>query len=504
MKIKNLINNVEILESYNLDYNLNIKSLSDNSTKCKNESLFFCVNGFSCNGENYVNQAVKNGAIAIVCEHKLNVKIAQIIVKDVRKTMSLMCANFYNNCHKKLKIIGIIGTNGKTSCSKTIKAMLENLDKEVGFIGTNMVCYNNSKYETSLTTPDPLQLHKIFKDMVKCNVEYCIIEVSAHAIFLNKVYGIKFETLLFTNISQDHLDFFGSMDNYANVKMNFFNLKNAKSCVINIDDEYGRGIVKNTNLPIITYGIKNPSEIFAINIKLSLEGSEFVVNVVDDIFKVKTCLSGMFNVYNLLGCIGVLKIIGFSEKDIKNASKNLQQVEGRFNLIKCGQKFNIILDYAHTPKSFECLLSNVKNLTKNKNICVFGCPGNRDELKRSIMGEIAGKFCDFVIITADNPQYENSFLIMKEIEKGIKNTNCQYLLIEDRKLAIKCAMSVASNNSNLLILGKGIESYQNINGFEVPYSDLVTIKECVREYLQGDKINLKNKKNVKNLNNFIY
>lgn len=487
MKVKKIINNVNIKALKNVDETQEISNLTDNSLGCSKNSMFFCLNGTNVSGENYAKQAIENGATIIVTENELSLNIPQIIVEDTRVAISEMSSNFYSNAHKKLKVIGVVGTNGKTSSANIIYTMLNSLGENTGFIGTNLVMINGKNYNTNLTTPDPIELHKIFKKMVTNKVKYCVMEVSAHAIYFNKVKGINFETLLFTNISQDHLDFFKDMQTYASVKTNFFNQKNAKSCVVNVDDDYGKNILSSTDLPAISYGIKNPSEIFAINIKMNLDGSSYVVNMLDYIFNVKTKLCALFNVYNVLGAIGVLKMIGFEENQIELACKNINVVGGRFNLIKLGQKFNIIVDYAHTPEGLKSLLQETRNLTKKSNICVFGCPGNRDELKRSIMGEIAGNNCEFVVLTSDNPQYENSFRIIKEVEKGIKKTNCQYIIVEDRKLAIKCALSVLKNDCNLLIVGKGAENYQNINGFKIPYNDSLAVKECVIEFLEGNK-----------------
>lgn len=483
MKLKDLLKNVEVVNSINYDEDINIESVCDNSNKCVKNSMFICINGYNTNGQQYVKQAKNNGAIVVVSENIANLKLCQIVVKNSRKALSIISQNFYNNANKQLKIIGIVGTNGKTSCCNIIFNMLSDLNKKVGMIGTNIVKFNNKEYEIDLTTPDPLQLNEWFFKMQQQDVEYVVMEVSAHAIYLNKVFGIKFECLLYTNISQDHLDFFKTMENYSKVKIDFFNLKNAKSCVINVDDDYAKTLLSQTDLPVLTYGIKNPSDIFAINLKMDLSGSSFVANICDDIGSVTTNLKGLFNVYNILGAMGVIKMLGFSSDKIFKSIEKLNVVNGRFNILKCGQNFNVVIDYAHTPESLETILSEIKSLTKNDIICVFGCPGNRDELKRSLMGKIAGKYCSFVVITNDNCQYENSFLIMKEIEKGVKKTNCQYLVVEDRKMAIKCAMSVVKPNQTLLIAGKGMENYQNINGFKVPYSDFKVATDCLTQML---------------------
>ena len=493
MKLKQVLKNIEILEKINYDENVEIKGICDNSCLVKNGDLFICINGYSTNGGNYAYDAENKGAVVIVSTKKLDVDCIQIIVKDDRKALSIIASNYYNNSHKRLKMIGVIGTNGKSSCSQIIFDMLKGLNKDVGLIGTNIIRYNNEILENSMTTPDPIKLHKTLYDMEQVGIEYVVMEVSAHAIYLSKVYGIQFETLLFTNISQDHLDFFKTMDIYAKVKTDFFSLENAKSCVLNIDDSYGQKIMLKNELPCITYGLKNPSDIFAIDIKLNLKKSNFIANICDDIINIETKLIGLFNVYNTLGAIGVLKILGFKIEEIIKAVKSIKIVEGRFNSVDANQNFNVIIDYAHTPKSLEVVLKQVRKLTRGNIITILGCPGNRDETKRCIMGELAGRLSDFVIITTDNPQYENVYRIIREIEQGVKQTDSQYLIIEDRKMAVRCALSICDDNSTLLVVGKGSEDYQNINGYKIPYNDEEVIKECLQEELDARKISKKRK-----------
>mgnify|MGYP004643225881 FL=1 len=493
MKLSKLLLNLDIVEKVNYDEDIEIDNIYDNSCKVTKNSLFICISGYSTNGENYAYDAEKNGAVVIVSTKKLNVKCTQIIVKDDRKALSIIASNYFDNSHRNLKMIGVVGTNGKSSCSQIIFDMLKGLNKNVGLIGTNIIRYNDEILENSMTTPDPIKLHKTLNDMEKAGVSYVVMEVSAHAIYLSKVYGIKFETLLFTNISQDHLDFFKTMENYANVKMDFFNLTNANSCVINIDDDYGQKILLKNNLPCLSYGLKNPSDIFAIDIKLNLKKSSFIANICDDIINIESKLIGLFNVYNVLGAIGVLKILDFKIEEIIKAVKNIKIVEGRFNSVDIGQNFNVIIDYAHTPKSLEVVLNQVKKLTRGNIITIFGCPGNRDETKRSIMGEIAGTLSNFVIITTDNPQYENVYRIIREIEQGVKQTDSQYLIVEDRKMAIRCALSICDDNSTLLVVGKGAESYQNVNGYKIHYCDEDVVKECLEEELKTRKVSKKRK-----------
>lgn len=490
MQLKTLIKNLEITQTLNVDENVDILDICSNSKTCKADSIFVCLSGTNTDGQIYVHEAIKNGAKVVVCECVLDASVPQIVVKNARISLTKLCANFFNNPQNKLKFVSVVGTNGKTSTAHILAHILTHANKKVGIIGTNGIFYGGKKYFNDMTTPDPYMLFKTLQKMRDANVEYVIMEVSAHAIFFNKVYGIKNECTIFTNFSQDHLDFFGTMQNYKQVKLSYLTLQNTKSLVVNIDDKVGKEILQSTNILTLTYGIKNPSDVFAVNISMNLEGSEFVVNNLDNVYSIKTNLTCLFNVYNILSCISACNILGISKKIIQKSLLSLSQIDGRFNLIKSKQNFNIIIDYAHTPKSLQSLLQNIKKLTKSKIITVFGCPGNRDELKRSIMGEIAGQLSDYVIVTTDNPEYENSIRIMRHIENGIKKTNTPYKLVDDRQNAINLALSLASPKSTVLIVGKGSEDYQLINGKHVEYSDYL----AVEQYLSmAKKLKLDNK-----------
>lgn len=491
MELEKLISNIDILQKVNFNAKIIVNSLEMNSAKCGKNSLFFAINGTNTSGEIYADIAVKNGANVVVTEHKLkNLNVCQLIVDNTRCAMAKISANFYENAHKKLKIISIVGTNGKTSTAHILGSILSCAGKKVGIIGTNGCFICGKKIKNDMTTPDPIELHKLFFDMASFGVEYVVMEASAHAIKLHKLDGIISQCAIFTNFSQDHLDFFCAMDNYKQTKLSFFTPKFTQCCIANIDDLVGQELVKTTALPCITYGIKNPSDIFAVNISMNLKGSEFVVNAFDDVYKIKTNLTCLFNVYNILSCIACANFLGITKSVIKKALQNITQIAGRFNLIDLKQNFNIVIDYAHTPESLKVLLENIKVLTKSKVITVFGCPGNRDELKREIMGEIAGNFSDFCVITSDNPQFENSYRIMRQIERGIYKTNCPYRLVDDREEAISLAISLAQPKYTVLIVGKGEEDYQNINGEHIPYNDKNAIE---KQLMLAKKLKLENK-----------
>lgn len=499
MKIKTVLSNLNIKSIRNYNEEINVVNICDNSTNVKNGDLFVALCGTNTTGMNYCTDAINNGAVVVVCDSKFQDKIEKnqknnkmcfVFVDDSRKAFAILCANFFDNAVKDLKIISVVGTNGKTSTAKIISNILMTSNKSVGVIGTNAIYFNNEKIENDMTTPDPYFLHKTFFEMRQKGIEFVVMEISAHAIYFQKVYGIKSECMIFTNFSQDHLDFFKTMENYKRTKVDYFCKQNTKCIVVNIDDEVGREILKKADVPCITYGIKNPSDIFALNISMNLEGSEFVVNMLDKVFSVKSNLTCLFNVYNILASISACSLFQTKISTIKLALKQTKEIEGRFNLIKSKQNFNIIVDYAHTQESLKNLLQNVKTLTKGKIITVFGCPGNRDELKREIMGEIAGNNSDYVVLTTDNPQYENSFRIMRNIEAGLLKTNCPYKMIDDRKDALMLAISLADNKSTIVVAGKGMEEYQNINGEHIAYNDKKQIEELL---IMAKKLKLNDK-----------
>ena len=486
--------------------------LTFNSKLCERKSLFFCLNGTKTNGFMYIDEAIKNGAVAIVLndenlkkylslkdknigrydrvkirnnykkikidnsKQNINSNVSFIVVKNVRKEMSKISAKFYGNPQNKLKIIGITGTNGKTSCSYLIATLLKSFGKKVGVIGTNGVFIGNKKFDAHMTTPDSIELFKIFAKMVKAKVEYCIMEVSAHAIYLNKVYGINFAVKCLTNVKSDHLDFFKSQPNYENTKMNFFNIQDV--AVVNYDDKTGKKLAKKyKNYSFFGKKSKN-SQI--INKNLGLGNTNFVLRIEGVNYFIKTGLTGEFNIYNITLSICVLLKLGFKLEEVFDKVKYINNVDGRFDVVYKSDDFNIVIDYAHTTDSLKNLLKTITAVSRSKNIIVFGCPGERDTTKRFLMGKLAGKFCEYIILTTDNPASENSKRIMFEIGEGVKRSNKQnrYFYIENRQKAIKKAIKIAKKvkKCNILIVGKGIENYQIIGDKFKKYSDYDIVK----------------------------
>ena len=475
MKLSELIKNVETKKIIG-DCEVEISEIKTDSSSISKGNLFVCLNGANYDGHNFALEAEKYGAVAIVTEKKLDVFITQIIVNDTRKALSIISANFYKNAHKKLKIVGVTGTNGKTTTTYLITSILMNSGVKCGIIGTLGIYYSGKFIEADLTTPDPLVLHKTFYDMVNDGVEVVVMEVSAHAIYLSKIYGIDFEIGVFTNCTQDHLDFFKDMKNYSDTKIRFFIENNINHIVTNIDDNTGLDIYKKVKST--SYGLKNPSDIFALDIKNTKNGVKFVMNLFDEVFVVKTNLLGEYNVYNCMASAVATKFLGVSGEDIVKGIEQLKGVSGRLEKVY-DNRFMVFIDYAHTPDGLEKTLEALKKTCAGRLICIFGCGGNRDKEKRHLMGEISGRIADFTVITSDNPRFEEPMEIIWQIEKGILKNSENYVIVEDRKQAIKYAVNYAKKGDTILIAGKGSEKYQEVFGIKRFYNDVDALNEIL-------------------------
>lgn len=456
---------------------LEIEGIAFNANECKNGYLFFALNGVERKGTDYVPEAVKAGATVVVSQESISFSVPSVRVVNDRRALAIASANFYGNAHRKLKIIAVTGTNGKTSTCKMISEILRFSGKSVAVFGTLGIFINNRKLGQSLTTPDPTELHRAFEIAYLAGVEYVVMEVSAHALYLEKLYGIKFDIAVFTNLTRDHLDFFGDMESYFKAKRKLFTVSDVGFAVVNSDDAYGRSILESSYLPIATYGIYNPADVFAIDATYS-NGTRCVVNCFDDIFRLDTHFNGEFNVYNALASITVARLLSVETKDIIGAFLSMREADGRFNVIDGGRR--VIIDYAHTPDGLENLLKSARPLTAGRLIAVFGCGGNRDHGKRPLMGGIAGKYADFTILTSDNPRYEDPLSIIEEIEAGVVAVGGKYAIVPDRESAVNYAVTLAEKDDVIVLAGKGAEEYIEEKGVKRPYSDKTTVLNALR------------------------
>lgn len=478
MKLKNLLKNVnakEIIGSVEVE----ISNLTMDSKESLANALFVCIKGENFDGHNFVFEAKRNGTVAIICEKRLDTELTQIIVENSRQALGIICGNFYDNPQRRMKIVGVTGTNGKTTVTYMIKNVLDRYGIKCGVIGTLGSCYGDVFLEPSLTTPDTIELFNILNKMQKSGVSVVIMEVSAHASSLYKVDNIDFFAGVFTNLSQDHLDYFITMEKYKEAKLRFLNKDRCKFLIVNADDELGRELVSK-NDKTLSYGIENPADVFAIDLKQTEYGESFVINLFDNIYEINLKAFGKFNVYNALASMQTCSILGVPTEFIADAMNRFTGVEGRLQRVY-SKDFSIFIDYAHTPDGLEKALKALKGYSEGKLICVFGCGGNRDSDKRAKMGEISARLADLTIITSDNPRFEEPMSIIREIEKGVRRISDGYVLIQDRKDAIKYSLNQVGEGDIILIAGKGSEKYQEVLGVKHPFDD----KEIVEEFIKG-------------------
>ena len=457
--------------------NIQIDNLTNSSTKDTSNALYFCLKGSKVDGHDYAEEAVNNGAVCLVVERYLDLPVTQILVDNSRLAMSTISAKFYEFDKSQIRFIGVTGTNGKTTTSFITRHILQNLGKCVGMIGTEGIYIGDIKLPATLTTPDPIQLHKIIHDMDQNNIEFVVMEVSAHAIALNKIDSIMYDVVGLTNITQDHLDYFNTMENYARAKAELFTYKHAQKAIINIDDKYTRAILKKCNIDVKTLSLKRVADIMVEESELDINKTEAVINIDGKHYMLNTSLTGEYNLANTLMAVNFCASLGFEITDIMQAlNKSKINVPGRLNLLTTPTKSMVVIDYAHTPDGIEKVLSTLNQIKRGDIIVVFGCGGNRDNSKRAEMGKIATNLADYVVITSDNPRDENPYQIIADINKGISKQN-KHVNIENRASAINYALAIAKENDIVAILGKGNEAYQEIKGEKQPFSDYKVVED---------------------------
>ena len=473
MKLSQLLKGVSVVRVYN-ESDCEITGIQYNSAKIEKDNLFVAIKGFTTDGHKYIPSAAQKGAVAIVCqEYCPDVSCTQIIVDDSRVAEAQISANFFGNPADKFKLIGVTGTNGKTTCTYLIKKILEYCGYKVGLIGTNQNMIGDKVFETGRTTPDSFELWQLFRQMADENVDYVVMEVSSHALELSRVYGCKFCVGAFTNLTQDHLDFHKTMENYAFAKQKLFDISDA--AVINTDDEYGSKMAQKCDCDILTYGIGGQADLRAEDIKLTESGVEFTV---DDL-QYSLDIPGKFSIYNALCAIGVCKKCGLDDEIISHALKSANGVKGRAEVVNTNTDYTVMIDYAHTPDGIENILNTVRGFAKGRVTILFGCGGDRDNTKRPIMGSVAGKLADFCIITSDNPRSENPMDIINMIEPSVKETGTPYVVIPDRREAIKYALQNGKKGDVIVLAGKGHETYQILSDGVIHFDEREVIHEIL-------------------------
>ncbi len=473
MLLKDILNKIQI-EKVTGNTDIEIKDVQHYSPFVTEGSLFICIEGFKTDGQLYIKDAINRGAVAIVSEKETAAdEITVVQVKNARRAMSSIANYFYNEPTKNLRLIGITGTNGKTTVTYMVKNIFEFCGKRIGLIGTISNWIGNIEIEAIRTTPESLDLQRIFSQMLQHSVDTCVMEVSSHALELGRVDDCIYSIGLFTNLSPEHLDFHIDMENYRNAKKKLF-YKTTLCNIINIDDFHGRIIaeqIKDLKTPLLTFGIKETADIYATNIDMDIKGVRFDINMPNGTIHIDIKIPGMFTVYNAMAAAAICYCLDIAIDKIGEALDNMKSIPGRFEVIEGIEDFIIIVDYAHTPDALENVLRSARMFAKNRIITVFGCGGDRDKTKRAIMGEISGRLSDYTIITSDNPRTEEPSSIMEMIEKGAIKVTDKYSMIEDRKAAIQYAVKMAAGDDIIIIAGKGHEATQIIGNRILPFDD---------------------------------
>ena len=486
MQLKKLIENLHPYVPYDGD-DVEIKSIENDNRKVINGSLFICIKGYTVDGHDFAQKAYESGAVAVIAERKLPLPIPVIVVKDTKRAGSILADVFYQKPTQKLQLIGITGTNGKTTTSHLIDAILKEADQKTGIIGTMYTKIGEEIQETKNTTPEAVTLQKLFHQMVEQKVDTAVMEVSSHALVEGRVFGCDYDIAVFTNLSQDHLDYHGTMEEYKKAKGllftrlgNSFTSEKPKFAILNKDDATAKEYETITAAHILTYGIDTDADIMAKNIRITAAGTSFDLHSPFGTHQVQLKMVGKFNVYNSLASIGAAIASNIPLEVTIKALEKVEGVAGRFETVNAEQNFSVIVDYSHTPDSLQNALQTVKEFAKKNVYVIAGCGGDRDKTKRPLMAKIACQEASYAILTSDNPRSEDPLAILKDMEAGVTGEQ-NYTIIADRKEAIRFAINQAKPGDVILIAGKGHETYQIIGSEVLDFDDRLVAKEAIEE-----------------------
>lgn len=463
-----------------------ITHMTTDSREVKAGALFACIKGYTVDGHDFAQQAYDQGAVALLVEHELtDSPLVQIKVKDVFRVLSFLANEMYDYPTNEMHMIGITGTNGKTSITYILEEIFKKNKQQTALVGTIQMKIGDKSFPIKNTTPEPSYLFNSFQAMKQANVDHCMMEVSSHALEEGRVRGIDFDIAVFTNLTQDHLDYHPSMMDYRLAKERLFQqLGNRydpvrpKYAVINADDAYAEHFIHATSQPVVTYGLTPASDLYATDIQLSATQTQFTLSGMVDEVRITSKLIGKFNVYNMLAATATALKSGVSMNVIKAALESLPGVKGRFQSVQTNTHYSVIVDYAHTPDSLKNVLETIQTFATGKIYCVVGCGGDRDKTKRPLMAHVSETYSDVTILTSDNPRTEDPETIIKDMEKGIESSN--YVVEIDRKQAIHRAIDLARESDVILIAGKGHETYQIIGRETYPFDDY----QVAHDYLE--------------------
>lgn len=488
MELRKILFGIEGLKAKG-SLDLDISSVECDYRQVKQGSLFVAIKGYEVDGHTFINKAIEKGAVAIIFEEGANYKefssaknVTLIMAPNTRSALAKCSCNLFDNPSKKMKVIGITGTKGKTTTSFMLKSILEKQGKKVGLIGTIGIYFGDKLIENSdRTTPESNKLQQVLDLMYKSGIEVVIMEVSSQSLKLDRVTGMEFYAGIFTNLSEDHIskNEHKDMEEYFESKMKLFDM--CKYAFVNADSIYTSKILENMPIENVqTYGIDNYCNLLAKDVTITNTYADYRAKIQDRNERIKVSIPGRFSVYNSLSAISVARLFGTTVEQIKEALETIK-VPGRSELVENKEELKLMIDYAHTPESLKSILETVKTYTIGRVICVFGCGGDRDKNKRPLMGEVSGKLADYTIITSDNPRTEEPETIISDIEDGIKKTKGKYECITDRKEAMKKAISMANTKDIVIFAGKGHETYQEINKKKNPFDERIIIKEIMEE-----------------------
>lgn len=489
MKLYELIQDMPYLIDTRGEMDIEILSITNSSREKVEKGLFFCIPGTRYDSHAFAPQAVENGCCALVVERYLpECTVPQVRVSSGRGALSRMAAAFYGHPAKRMKLVGVTGTKGKTTTSYLIKAICEQAGYKCGLIGTTGNMIGEERMKSNLTTPDPIELQRTLRAMADAGVQVVSMEVSAHAIDMRRLDGLTFEVGCYTNLSQDHLDYFGTMENYFQTKKSFFTSGMVNNAAINADEETAPQVLAELSIPHITYGICAEADLFARDIEITENGVSFELQLQGmHNLRVNLQMTGMFNVYNAIAAASCAMILGVPAEDIKRGLESVKSVPGRIEMLDTGTPYRVILDYSHSPDALKNILKTVREFTRGRVIALFGCGGDRDHGKRPMMGEIGGKLADLCILTSDNPRTEDPMAILSAVESGIKPTGKPYVVIENRREAIRHALEIGREGDVIVLAGKGHETYQEIMGVKRPFDEKVVVQELLAEMRAAGK-----------------
>lgn len=456
-----------------------ITGLSCDSRRVQPGNLYFCLPGLRVDGHSFAQAAADKGARALVVERRLPLDLPQVRVSDARAAMSRMAQCFYGYPAREMTGVGITGTKGKTTTAFLVRAIARAAGHKVGLMGTVANFIGDKEEPSTLTTPDPIDEQALLRRMRDAGCDFFVMEVSAHALDLRKLVGMRFAQGVFTNFSQDHLDYFGTMETYRRAKEKFFDPAYLEHAVVNLDDEASSHMLGR--VPATTFGVARPADAYANDIEIHESGVSYLLSWKNERIPLHLQISGIFNVYNSMAAAVACLELGMKPEEVKAGLESVTVVPGRIEPLPTRTPYRVILDYAHSPASLENILTTIREFTRGRLICLFGCGGGRDKEKRPIMGEISGRLSDFTILTSDNPRLEDPGEILRQIEAGIRETKAPYVVIENRRQAIRYALTHARAGDVIVLAGKGHETYQDVGGRKLPFDEKVVVRELLEE-----------------------